>query len=188
MHRLVVNPGTPQAWEIRLRPGTNRVGRADHNDFQIPDLSVSGTHCQIHVAEDSVVIVDLGSTNGTYLDRTRIGAAKLNSGQIIRLGGVEAVYYADGQGPGKAAAATPPPIPIPAVPTAPPPLAPPLSGSGDTTPDTGRRFCKFHPAAPARYFCRKCNRAFCEACVATRHAGGTVRMECRSCGVECVPL
>jgi hypothetical protein len=44
MNRLIVNPGTPQAWEIQLKPGTNALGRSDANDFKINDASVSGSH------------------------------------------------------------------------------------------------------------------------------------------------
>jgi hypothetical protein len=47
MRRLVVNPGTPQAWEIHLKRGTNRLGRTRDNDFPIEDSSVSGSHCQM---------------------------------------------------------------------------------------------------------------------------------------------
>ena len=53
---------------------------------------------------------------------------------------------------------------------------------------TGTRFCKFHPKAPAKYLCNKCNRTFCELCVTSRNAGARTIKTCRSCGVECVPV
>jgi len=41
MNRLVVNPARADAWEIELKPGVNRLGRGDANDFKIVDASVS---------------------------------------------------------------------------------------------------------------------------------------------------
>jgi hypothetical protein len=120
MHRLVVNPGTPQAWEIQLRPGTNRLGRAESNDFQISDPSISSSHCHILVNGDSVTITDLGSTNGTFVNRAQVvQEAKLEDGHAIRLGTVETVFYAGTPAP---AAVVSPPPPPPS-----PPMAPRMS-------------------------------------------------------------
>ena len=41
MNRLLVNAGTPQAWEIQLKPGVNRIGRGEDNDFVINHQSVA---------------------------------------------------------------------------------------------------------------------------------------------------
>jgi hypothetical protein len=59
MHRLVVNPGTPQAWEIILKPGFNSIGRGQDNDFTISHDSVSTLHCQIIVEGEIIKIEDL---------------------------------------------------------------------------------------------------------------------------------
>ena len=53
MNRLLVNPGTPQAWEIQLKPGVNRIGRSEESDFTINHTSVSGSHCEITVSNES---------------------------------------------------------------------------------------------------------------------------------------
>jgi len=95
MPRLLVNPGTPQAWEIELKPGTNHLGRGFANDFQIEDPSVSGSHCQIMVQEDTAVLRDPGSTNGSFVDGVRVQDAVLQSGQSVRLGSVQMIFYAD---------------------------------------------------------------------------------------------
>lgn len=95
MRRLVVNPGTPQAWEIQLKPGTNLFGRGFANDFRLDDPSVSSSHCEIIVGNNSVIIKDLGSTNGTFVDRRPIQEAKLEPGQTVHLGGVPIAIYAD---------------------------------------------------------------------------------------------
>src|SRR5882672_6001821 len=95
MRRLVVNPGTPQAWEIQLKPGTNLLGRGFANDFRLEDPSVSGSHCEILVHDDAVFIKDLGSTNGTYVNRAPVHEARLEPGQTVHLGSLAMVLYAD---------------------------------------------------------------------------------------------
>src|SRR5882724_6474400 len=92
MARLVINPGSPTAWEIQLRPGINLVGRGFANDFKIDDASVSSSHCQIVVDQGHVLIRDLGSTNGTYVNRTLVKEAILQPGQTIHLGAVEMIF------------------------------------------------------------------------------------------------
>ncbi len=110
MARLLINPGAPGSWEIHLKIGTNSLGRDDTNDFTLPDPSVSRAHCQILVGDNSVVIKDLGSTNGTYVNRAQVKEAVLRSGQTIHLGSVQMVYQADT--PATATPAAPKPAPV----------------------------------------------------------------------------
>jgi hypothetical protein len=117
MPRLVLNPGTPQAKEIPLKPGANYLGRGFANDFQINDGSVSGSHCQILVNGGVVTVKDLGSTNGTFINRTAVQEAGLQAGQLLRLGAVEMLFEVDAQG---AATPTVPATAVPTIPTAPP--------------------------------------------------------------------
>jgi pSer/pThr/pTyr-binding forkhead associated (FHA) protein len=85
-NRLLVNPGTPQAWEILLKSGQNRLGRADQNDFQVNHPSVSGSHCEIVVSSAGVLLKDLGSTNGTYVNNRRIDRHELVDNDFIKFG------------------------------------------------------------------------------------------------------
>src|SRR5450432_1920924 len=95
MHRLVVNPNTPQAWEIQLKPGENFLGRGFANDCKFDDASVSGSHCRILINDGAVVIKDLGSTNGTFVNRAPVQETSLENGQAIRLGTVEMVFLSE---------------------------------------------------------------------------------------------
>jgi pSer/pThr/pTyr-binding forkhead associated (FHA) protein len=95
MPRLVIYPRTPLARELQLKPGENFIGRAFANDLRLEDASVSGSHCQIIVNGASATIRDLGSTNGTYLDRVQVREAALLPGQTLHLGGVEVLFKAD---------------------------------------------------------------------------------------------
>lgn len=66
------------------------VGRVEDNAFQIPEPSVSSHHAEFHLRGSDVVIKDLNSTNGTFINGQKIeGEATLKPGQIIRLGQVE---------------------------------------------------------------------------------------------------
>jgi len=101
MPKLLVNPSSPVVWEIQLKPGPNRLGRGEANDFTLTDPAVSGSHCEIRVTAQSVVIKDLGSTNGTFVNRALVREALLHEGDRIHLGAVEMIFAAE-----KAAAPT----------------------------------------------------------------------------------
>ena len=96
MAKLVVQPGSPAAWEIKLKAGTNSLGRNPANDFKLDDPSVSGSHCEILLENENAVIKDLGSTNGTFVNRAPVTEAALQPGHTIHLGGVEMMFCADG--------------------------------------------------------------------------------------------
>ncbi len=79
--------GEPQ--EYILKPGTNTIGRKLSNDIIISDSSASRIHADIHfsTAENKLLITDLDSTNGTYLNRQKVaGKAPLVARDIVRIG------------------------------------------------------------------------------------------------------
>jgi hypothetical protein len=121
MPRLLVNPGTPQTWEIQLKPGINFLGRGPSNDFKFDDASVSGAHCQIMVDGGGVLIRDMGSTNGTFVNRAKIHESVLATGQPVRLGSVDMIFYSDVTPPAVTSQTTAPPPPAPPISAAPPP-------------------------------------------------------------------
>lgn len=200
--RLLVNPGTPQAWEIQLKSGQNRLGRADQNDFQVNHPSVSSLHCEIVVSSAGVLLKDLGSTNGTFVNRAPVQEALLQTGQRVHLGAVEMVFETVAQPP------VPPPVvrvtsaPRPAAgglriskaheePPSPPPLEPPLAPPvvpPGAPRAVGTAFCKSHPKTPARFLCEHCQKYFCDLCITTRNVGGVMGKHCRACGAACVPV
>ncbi len=91
-HRILVNPGTPQAWEITLKPGVNRIGRDADNDFNLNHPSISPRHCEIMVSDAGVSLKDLGSASGTYINRAPVREVWLHSGQRIQFGAIEAIF------------------------------------------------------------------------------------------------
>jgi len=90
MPRLVIlSEGlTGRAHELKVEKTT--IGRVDDNTFPIPDGSVSSHHCEILLRGSDILLRDLNSTNGTFINGQQLtGEAILKPGQIVRLGQVE---------------------------------------------------------------------------------------------------
>jgi pSer/pThr/pTyr-binding forkhead associated (FHA) protein len=89
MPRLVVLSEGLTGRSHELKAEKTTVGRVEDNAFQIPDPSVSSHHCEILLRGSEVVIRDLNSTNGTFINGQQITEAALKPSQILRLGQVE---------------------------------------------------------------------------------------------------
>ena len=92
IHRIFVNPGTEQAWEIVLKPGVNRIGSSAENDFTIDHASISAQHCELFVSSAGVQLKDLSSQNGTFVGGAVVKEVWLQSGQHIQIGAVDTVF------------------------------------------------------------------------------------------------
>jgi pSer/pThr/pTyr-binding forkhead associated (FHA) protein len=65
------------------------IGRAAHCDVVVNDTYVSNVHARISVRNGSYVVEDLGSTNGTYLNRAKVTApTSVGPGDEIKVGKV----------------------------------------------------------------------------------------------------
>jgi pSer/pThr/pTyr-binding forkhead associated (FHA) protein len=81
---------------FRLGPGaTKTVGRAPRADFILDAALVSRLHCQLTAGDDRLEVLDLRSTNGTYVNDKRIRKAHLNKGDRLRVGRVELTVLSD---------------------------------------------------------------------------------------------
>ena len=69
-----------------LMEGANVIGRAPDATIQCDVAGVSRHHARILVSKGEATLEDLGSKNGTYLQRKRISSARLSDGDEIRLG------------------------------------------------------------------------------------------------------
>jgi pSer/pThr/pTyr-binding forkhead associated (FHA) protein len=75
---------------FRLAPGTVKtVGRAPRADFIVDVALVSRLHCQLSAQEDRLEVLDLSSTNGTFVNDKRVERAVLASGDRLRVGRIE---------------------------------------------------------------------------------------------------
>lgn len=109
MSKLVIlNQGmTGRTFELTVERTT--VGRVEDNTFQIADGSVSSHHAEIILRGTDIIVHDLNSTNGTFINNEKITETVLKPGQTLRLGQVE-LKIDDG----KPVTAPPPPPPAPA--------------------------------------------------------------------------
>lgn len=77
-------------WTFRLTPGaTKTVGRAPRADFILDAALVSRLHCRITAGDENLEVVDLQSTNGTFVNDKRVEKAVLAAGDRLRVGRVE---------------------------------------------------------------------------------------------------
>ena len=105
---VILNQGmTGRTFELNAERTT--VGRMEDNQFQIADPSVSSHHAEILRRGADIVVKDLNSTNGTFLNGEKISEIVLKPGQVLRFGQVE-IKLDDG----KAAAPAPAPVSAPA--------------------------------------------------------------------------
>ncbi len=85
-HALIVQRG-PQTGKTWLLPeGTTRIGRHPQSDIFLDDITVSRHHCRIHVQGDTVLLEDAGSTNGTYVNESRVEQKQLQPGDRLLVG------------------------------------------------------------------------------------------------------
>lgn len=73
------------------------VGRTNTCDLRIPLSSVSRQHCELRLADNSIRIRDLGSSNGTYHNNIRVQEAELEPGDEILIGPVVFTVVIDGK-------------------------------------------------------------------------------------------
>ena len=75
---------------FRLTPGAVKtVGRARRADFIVDAALVSRLHCRITATDGNLEVVDLKSTNGTYVNGKRVDKATVGDGDRLRVGRVE---------------------------------------------------------------------------------------------------
>lgn len=72
--------------DIVLRRGDNTIGRSEDCDIVILDGTVSRLHARITVSGARVIVYDLKSQNGTFIDDTRVSQGILQVRQKLRLG------------------------------------------------------------------------------------------------------
>jgi hypothetical protein len=86
-HQLVVTAGALAGTRITLSEAPITIGRAEDSTLVINDDYSSARHARLVARGGQWFIEDLGSTNGTYLDRTRVnGPTPVPLGVPIRIG------------------------------------------------------------------------------------------------------
>jgi pSer/pThr/pTyr-binding forkhead associated (FHA) protein len=167
---LVPKTGAQRGQEFPLAEGLNRVGRAPGNELRLDDPSISACHCELWLMKERLLVRDLASTNGTFVNGRPVSEAEISDSDTLSLGNVDFAIHG---APSKVA------IPKPPAPLPPPPRF---------TPD-GLPCCVNHWEITAPYRCGKCGEQFCPDCVRILgRRGGAQHAYCPLCNAECVKV
>jgi pSer/pThr/pTyr-binding forkhead associated (FHA) protein len=84
--------GAPNPFTFRILPGNIKtIGRAPHADFVVDATLASRLHCRLAAGAAELEVVDLDSTNGTYVNGQRVTRAALTPGDRLGVGEIEFV-------------------------------------------------------------------------------------------------
>ncbi|WFE42061.1 FHA domain-containing protein [Micromonospora sp. WMMD998] len=97
MPLLTVSGGAMRGLSFRIGRGVQVIGRAPEADVVLADAHLSRRHASVQATGEGVLLTDLGSTNGTWLNDTRVvGSVPVSDGDVIRLGRTDLRLYDPG--------------------------------------------------------------------------------------------
>ncbi len=91
MPKLIVKQGGTSR-DMPLTKENFCIGRTPENDLEVKDSLISRRHSSIIKKGDRHILYDLGSSNGTYVNREKVEMKVLEDGDVIRLGDTEITY------------------------------------------------------------------------------------------------
>ena len=91
---LVVRRGPNSGSRFLLDADVTNAGRHPESDIFLDDVTVSRRHAEFVRSGDSFVVRDVGSLNGTYVNRQRIDEAPLSGGDEVQIGKYRLVFFA----------------------------------------------------------------------------------------------
>jgi pSer/pThr/pTyr-binding forkhead associated (FHA) protein len=89
---LVVKRGANAGSKFFMDTDVTRIGRHPESDIFLDDITVSRRHAEIRRADGNFALHDVGSLNGTYVNRQRVEEAGLRSGDEIQIGKFKLVF------------------------------------------------------------------------------------------------
>ncbi|HVL80250.1 MAG TPA: FHA domain-containing protein [Actinomycetota bacterium] len=92
---LIVRRGPSAGTKFVLDKALVAVGRHPQSDIFLNDITVSRRHAEIRLENDSYVVTDLGSLNGTYVNRERVDRSELGSGDEVQIGKFRLLFLAN---------------------------------------------------------------------------------------------
>lgn len=96
MSKLVISLDGVVIKEALITKEKTTLGRRPYNDIVIDNLAVSGEHALVHASGGDVVIEDLNSTNGTYINGRAVKKQPLAHGDVIEIGKYRIKFLAMG--------------------------------------------------------------------------------------------
>lgn len=169
MARLLIQTEGFDSRALELRLGVNRVGRDPENDFSINHSTISGQHCELILSNDGIVLHDLDSTNGSFVNGQPVAEVWLEPGQTVRLGDVELFVES-----------TDVTVAIPKI------EREIVVPKPSVRLDDGSLVCPRHEDLMATFKCTHCGEIMCSGCVRMmRRQGGQPLFLCILCHNKC---
>src|SRR5262249_31578758 len=94
-----------------LKVDKTTIGRVEDNTCEIAEPSVSSHHCEILLRGSDVVVRDLNSTNGTFINGEKVSETVIKPGQVLRLGQIEMRLETEASAPSAAMPSSTPATP-----------------------------------------------------------------------------
>src|SRR5258708_4629309 len=94
--KFVLFKGT-QRRDFAVAGVTTVIGRQADWGLRLQAKNVSRHHCQVLVSDDKVIVKDLGSSNGTFVNDRRITEQVLRPGDVLRVGPASFTVQIDGK-------------------------------------------------------------------------------------------
>ena len=93
---LIVKRGPNAGSKFFLDADETAVGRDPGSDIFLDDITVSRHHAELRRAADGFWLHDVGSLNGTYVNRERVERAELKPGDEVQVGKFKMVFVSGG--------------------------------------------------------------------------------------------
>ena len=90
---LVIKGGPTAGSTVLIEQDLTRLGRSPDSDVFLNDVTVSRSHVEVTREGGRFSLKDVGSLNGTYLNRQRVDSAELSSGDELQIGKFKIVFY-----------------------------------------------------------------------------------------------
>jgi pSer/pThr/pTyr-binding forkhead associated (FHA) protein len=97
---LVVQRGPSAGSRFLLDTDLVSAGRHPESEIFLDDVTVSRRHAEFRRGPDGYRVADVGSLNGTYVNRDRIDEVTLQGGDEVQIGKYRLVYFASHAGAG----------------------------------------------------------------------------------------
>ncbi len=91
---LVVRQGPKRGSRINLDGDQTLIGRHPESDVFLDDITVSRRHAEVARTPTGYDVIDAGSLNGTYVNRTLVERAPLSDGDVVQVGKFKLVFVA----------------------------------------------------------------------------------------------
>ena len=100
MPKMIVSIDGVVIKEVQLTKERTTLGRRPYNDVVIDNLAVSGEHAALQMNGNEVLLEDLNSTNGTYVNGKAVKKQALQNGDTIEVGKYKIKFVNEAEAPG----------------------------------------------------------------------------------------